>query len=181
MKIVLKYGLLSGFVLAGLVAVLLPVFLNRGIDMKYGEAIGYTAMVLSYLVVFFGIRSYREEVGGGAITFGKAFQVGILMTLITSAIYVIAWQIVYHNFVPDFADTYAQHVLDRMRESGATAEALAAEEKKMADFKRLYQNVFFNVGITFLEVFPVGLIVTLVSAGILRKKPAGAPLAAATT
>ena len=177
-RTVLRFGLASGAVLAAMTAVMLPLCMNGVIDFEFNEVIGYSAMILAFLLVFFGIRSYREGAGGGAIGFGKAFQVGILITLVTCAVYVIGWEIVYFNFAPDFADRYSAYVLDGMREDGATEAAIAAMEVKMAEFKRLYANPLFNVAITFMEVFPVGLIVTLVSAAILRKRPA--PPAAAT-
>ena len=79
---------------------------ERDINFDHSEILGYSAMVLSFLLVFFGIRSYRDNVAGGAIGFGKAFQVGILITLVTCAMYVIAWEITYFNFFPDFLDQY---------------------------------------------------------------------------
>lgn len=167
-QIVLKFGLISAALLVGMSAITLPMSINGTLD--HAEIIGYTIMVLSFLLVFFGVRSYRENVGGGAITFGKGFQVGILMVLMVSAIYVLAWEIVYYNFIPDFADKYAAHTLAKMRTSGATEQAIAATTKQMDQFKVMYKNPLFNIGMTFLEIFPVGLVVTLVSAGILRKK-----------
>lgn len=118
-----------------------------------------------------GVRAYRDGLGGGAIGFGKAFQVGILITLVTCAMYVIAWEITYYNFFPDFLDRYGDHVLDRMRQAGATEGALQKKAAELAKMAKNYANPLFNVGITFLEVFPVGLVVTLVSAAILRRKP----------
>jgi hypothetical protein len=177
-RTVLTFGLISGGILAALTAILLPLCFNGTIDFENSEWIGYSAMVLSFLAVFLGIRSYREK-SGGAITFGRAFKVGILITLITCAVYVVGWEIVYWGFIPDFGDKYAALTLDRMRKNGAPAEEIAATEKQMESFKQWYKNPFLNVGITFLEVFPMGLLVTLISAGILRKKPQdGAPVAA---
>ncbi len=176
-RIVLKYGLLSGAVLAVMMAVSIPLTINRVIDFSYGEVIGYSSMILAFLIVFFGIRSYRENVGGGSITFGRAFKVGILMTLVTSAVYVGAWEIMYWGFMPDFAEKFAVCTIDKMREDGASAAAIARTEAQMAEFKVLYKNPFFNVGMTFLEVFPVGLLVTLVSAAILRKREVLPPAA----
>ncbi len=167
-KIVLRFGFASGAILVALSAVLVPLCMNGAL---HSEIVGYSAMILSFLLVFFGVRSYRDNVAAGAIGFGKAFQVGILITLITCAMYVIAWEIVYYNFFPDFLDQYNAHALERMRAAGESEAAIREETRKMADFAKLYANPLFNVGITFLEVFPVGLIVTLVSAAILRRKP----------
>ena len=173
-RIVLEYGLISGAILATLSATMLTLCLNGTIDMRHSQLLGYTMMVLAYIAVFFGIRSYRDQQNGGTITFGKAFQVGILITLVVCAVYVIGWQIVYWGFLPDFGDKYAAYTLERMAADGATPAALEAARVNMERFKELYRNPFFNVGVTFLEVFPVGLFVTLVSAAILRRKPTAA-------
>jgi len=177
-KIVLTFGLLSGGVLAAMMAITLPLCLNGTLDLSKSQILGYSTMVLAFLLVFFGIRSYRENVAGGTITFGKAFQVGILIALITCAVYIVAWEIIYFNFIPDFTDRYAARVLEEMRASGASDAALLAEHQKMEQFKKLYANIFVNIGMTLIEVFPVGLIMTLVSAAILRKPMPTAVVAA---
>ena len=173
-KLVLTYGLISGAILGTLTSITVPLCLNGTIDMRHSQTLGYTMMALAFIAVFFGIRSYRDHHNGGNITFGRAFKVGILITLVTCAMYVIGWEIVYWGFLPDFGDKYAAYTLQKMAEDGATPAAIAEARANMETFKELYRNPFFNVGITFLEVFPVGLIVTLISAAILRRKPAGA-------
>lgn len=180
-RIVLTFGLVSGGILAALTAVMLPLCMNGTIRFESSELLGYSMMVLAFLAVFFGVRTYRENVQGGSITFGRAFRVGILITLVTCAVYVIGWEIVYWGFLPDFGDTYAAHVLEKLKAEGASPEKLAVETAKMDSFRKMYRNPFFNVGMTFLEVFPVGLVVTLVSAGILRRKPAAGAVAGAPT
>lgn len=178
-KIVLRYGLASGAVLLALASVTTPLCMSGRIDLDHSEIIGYTEMVLSFLLVFFGIRSYRDNVAGGAIGFGKAFQVGILITLITCVMYVLAWEIAYFNFFPNFLDQYTAHVLARMHSTGASEADIRETAAKLADLAKNYDNPLFNSAVTFMEVFPAGLIVTLVSAAILRRKPRqGAPASA---
>ena len=178
-RIVWKYGLISGAVIVGLMSISVPLHLNGTLDFDQGLVLGYTNMVLAFLLVFFGVRSYREETGG-AISFGKAFQVGILITLVTCAMYVIAWEIMYWGFFPTFLDDLNAHSLAKLRADGASAAAIAAAQAEMAEFGKLYKNPLFNVAVTFLEIFPVGLIVTLISAGVLRRKRApGVPFAVA--
>jgi hypothetical protein len=171
-RFILKFGLISGAILAVMTAVMLPLCMKGVVDFDKSEIVGYTSMVLAFLLVFFGIRSYREEVGGGTITFGRAFKVGILITLVASAVYVVSWEIVYFGFIPDFGERYAEFVIEKMERQGETAEAIGAKAAQMAEFAKLYRNPAFNVAVTFMEVFPVGLIVTLVSAGILRRRAA---------
>ena len=93
---------------------------------------------------------------------------------------VIAWEIAYFNFFPDFLDQYNAHALARMREAGESPAAIQKATERMAAMAKLYTNPLFNSAVTFMEVFPVGLIMTLVSAGILRRKP-GEEMPAAVT
>ena len=167
-KTVLTFGLISGAISSALMMAFMPFIDQIGFDR--GLILGYTAIVLSFLLVFFGIRSYRENIGGGQISFGKAFSVGILITLISSLIYVIVWLIVYFNFMPDFFDKYTNYMIANVRASGASAEQVAREVENINNMKALYANPFFNAAFTFLEPFPVGLIITLISAAILRKR-----------
>ena len=135
-----------------------------------GAIVGYTTMILAFMLVFFGIRSYRENVSGGRITFGRAFAVGILITLVACVCYVVAWEILYFKFMPDFADKYASYVIEKVRASGASQQVIDAQLQQMKDFKAMYDNPLINAAISFMEPFPIGLIVTLISAAILRKK-----------
>jgi len=145
------------------------------------EFVGYTVIVLSFLLVFFGIRSYRDSVGNGQITFSKAFAVGIFITLITCICYVITWEVLYFNFLPDFMDKYAAHAVEKAKASGASAAAIQAQLQQLKKYKELYDNPLINAAMTFIEPFPVGLVITLISAAVLRKKmpsqPAQSPLA----
>ena len=166
-RIVLIFGLISGALMALFMFAYLPFMEKIG---DKGAYVGYTSMVLALILVFFGIRSYRENVGGGTISFGRAFAVGILIAIISSVCYVIAWEILYHYFIPDFIDKYAARVIEQARASGASAQAIQAKQQEMQQFKQLYSNPFFNVAMTFIEPFPVGLIITVISAAILRKK-----------
>lgn len=170
-KVVLRFGLASGLILVGLSAVMTPLCLRGTLDFDTSQVLGYSAMVLSFLMVFFGVKSYRDNVGAGTISFGRAFKVGILITLVTCAMYVIAWEITYFNFIPDFMDKYSAHALAKMRAAGESEAAIRKTAAEMAKMAKLYTNPLFNIAITFMEVFPVGLIMTLVSAAILRRKP----------
>jgi hypothetical protein len=178
-KVVLVFGLISGAASSAMMFLTLPL-INRGV-LKHSLVIGYTAIFLSFLLVFFGIRSYREN-AGGTISFGRAMAVGLLITLISCAFYVGSWEIIYFKLMPDFVDNYAARSIDEMREKGATEAAIAAKKIEMEKMKALYDNPLINAAVTFIEPFPVGLIVTLVSAAILRKRnpPAVSGVAQAT-
>ena len=170
-KIVLTFGIISGVLMS--VMMILAIQLQDRLGSEHASfsyIIGYTIIVLSFLLVFFGIRSYRNEVGGGQISFAKGFAVGICITLITCVFYVASWEIIYFNFMHDFMDKYAAHIIDKARASGASAAAIQVQIQKMQEMKRLYENPFYNAALTFIEPFPVGLVITLLSAAILRRK-----------
>ena len=164
----LIFGLISGAVSSLMMLATVPFADRIGFDKR--AVIGYTAIVLSFLLVFFGVRSYRENAGGGRLTFGRGFAVGILITLISSACYVGTWEIVYYKLMPGFAEKYAAHMVERAKASGASPQKVDETERKAKQFKQMYDNPAINVALTFTEVFPIGLAVTLLSAGILRKK-----------
>jgi len=171
-KTVVTFGLIGGAIMAAMMFATLPFVDKIGFDK--GEIVGYTTMILAFMLVFFGIRSYRENVSGGRISFGRAFAVGILITLVACVCYVVAWEILYFKFMPDFVDKYASYAVEKVRASGASQQIIDAKLQEMKSFKAMYDNPFINAAITFVEPFPVGLIVTLISAAILRKKPLAA-------
>ncbi len=168
-KSVLTFGVLSGLLSAGMMAATVPFIDDIGAK---GAIVGYTAMVISFLFVYFGVRSYRDNAAGGQLTFGRGFTVGLLITVISCAFYVAAWEVIYFNFMPDFVDKYAAQAIEHLRATGGTQAAIDAMTQQMADFKRMYANPFYNVAMTFIEPFPVGLLMTLISATVLRKKAA---------
>ena len=167
-KTVLTFGLISGAVSSALM-LLTAVLLDR-IGFDKGVIVGYTGIVLSFLLVFFGVRSYRENVGGGQITFGRALSLGLLITLISSLCYVITWEIVYFKLWPGFAEKYTNYVVEQIRASGASQQVIDAKLQEMKSMKALYDNPLFNAAVTFVQPFPIGLIVSLASASILRRR-----------
>jgi hypothetical protein len=166
-KTILTFGLISGAV-SSLMMVVTASFGDR-IGFDNGAAIGYTSIVLSFLLVFFGIKSYRDNIGNGQITFFKAFAVGISITLISCICYVVTWEIIYYNFLPGFWDKYGAHLVEKLRAAGASQATLQAKLQEVAKYKELYKNPLVNAALTFIEPFPIGLVVTLISAAVLRR------------
>lgn len=176
-KFVLGFGLISGLILVAISAITIPLHLNGTIDMTQGLWLGYTVMTVSFIPVFLGVRAYREE-HGGAISFGRAFGLGMLIALVSSLCYVAAWEIVYFGgLVPGFEEKMKAEQMASMQKEGASPEKIAQAQKMW----ELYKNPAVNAAITLLEPLPVALIVSFVSAGILRRKPgAGGSPAVAT-
>ena len=168
-KIVLTFGLISGAIMSGLTTAVI-VFAHQT-DPARGMVIGYTIMVLSFLLVFFGIRSYRENIGNGYISFGRALGVGSLIMLISCICYVASWEVVYHKVIPDFGEKYLAQSIERVRASGKSPQEIDNKIQSMRSMMQLYNsNILFNIAFTLLEPLPPGLVMTLISAAILRKR-----------
>jgi len=167
-RIVLTYGLIAGAVLAAMMAITAPFQDQIGFDRAV--VIGYTTMVLAFLMVFFGVKSYRDNVLGGTVGFGRALGAGLGITAVATVCYAAAWEIVSHTLLPDFMEKYATYAVEKVRASGASAAAIAARAQEMAQFQEMYRNPLVNVALTFLEPLPVGILLTLVTAGVLSRK-----------
>lgn len=167
-KIVFTFGLIAGAMLSAMMLLTLP-FMDR-IGFDKGMFIGYAGMVLAFLMVYFGVRSYRDNVAGGSIGFGRAFLVGLAITAIASACYVATWQFIYYKITPDFTEKYTAYAVEKARKSGATEEKIAAQTKEITEMMAIYKNPLANIAITFLEPLPVGLVFTLVTAGLLGRR-----------
>jgi hypothetical protein len=163
-KNVLVFGSIIGLVFCANIGFMIY-WMYHNPDLKGSDIVGYAIMVVVFSLIYIGVRNYRNKELDGYISFGKAFKTGALIALIGSAIYVAAWLFSYYLFVPDFMDVYSEYAL-----KNCTPEELPAKTKEMADFKELYKNPLFVILITFSEVLPIGLVVALVSALILKRK-----------
>jgi len=168
------YGIIAGIIVS--ILMLLSVnylsYCEGNVDYNTSMLIGYASMLIAFSLVFVGIRNYRDKYSGGVISFGKAFKTGIMMVLIASTIYVVAWLIDYYFFIPDFMDKYAAHMLGELKASGASQVEIDKQTKEMASMVTMLKNPFFNAIMTYAEILPVGLIVTLISSLILKRKVA---------
>lgn len=170
-KIVLTFGLISGAIMSAMMLATLPFQHAHGFD--HGYVIGYTSMVLAFLLIFFGMRSYRDNIAGGTVRFGRALAVGALIAAVASVCYVATWELIYYKLDPDFLVKYQAYELTKAREAGQSAEAIARKKIDLDKFAELYKNPAINAAMTFLEPLPVALVVVLVSAGVLSRRKKG--------
>lgn len=168
-KIVIVCGLIGGLIVTA------PMMLFTDACYKSGNyegsmLLGYASMILAFSLVFVGIRNYRNKYSNGVISFGKAFKIGILIVLIASTIYVIVWLLDYYLYMPDFAEKYGAHILDKLKAGGASQLEIDKQTKEMASFAKMYKNPLYVILFTYVEILPVGLIITLISSFILKRK-----------
>lgn len=169
-KNIIIYGLIAGVVVSIPMLFIANSIVEVGNDM--GMVIGYASMLIAFSLVFVGIRNYRDKYNNGVISFGKAFKIGGLIVLIASTLYVAVWLIDYYYFIPDFGEKYAANELEKLRVAGASVAEIDKQAKELAEFSSMYKNPFFNAMMTYTEILPLGLVVTLISALILKRKAA---------
>jgi hypothetical protein len=172
-KYVLRYGLLSALALAILGAATVPFEHRHHTSSGVAMAVGYTVMVLSFLIVFVGVKHYRDTERGGFIGFGRAFAAGALMMLITCVFYVAMWEVLVATVEKNFAHDYAASMVKHAQSSGLQGAALDAKIAEAHNFEVMYANPLYRMSMTLLEPLPVGLVMVLVTAGILRRRPVG--------
>jgi Protein of unknown function (DUF4199) len=168
-KTILNTGLLSGAAISVIMGVAMAYYTHNP-TADHSLMMGYAAMVVALSLIFFGLRSYRDKQNGGSLTLATALGMGLLMAAIASAIYVATWAVEYKYFFPDFMDQYAAHAIEKAKASGMAQAMLDKQTAEMAKMKEDYKNPVYFTIMTFAEIFPVGILVSLISALILKRK-----------
>lgn len=168
-RIVIIYGLLSGAIIIGSMLLSLAVAGGEG-SMQVLQWLGYLIMLVAFSMIFIGIKGYRDQELGGVIRFGTALLLGLGITVVASVIYVAAWEV--NLAVTDYAfiEVYTQSIIAAKQAAGVTGAELDAVVAQMQDMKASYAKPTYRLPMTFLEIFPVGLLISLISATILRQR-----------
>ncbi len=166
---ILTYGVIAGLIV-GIPLFTMGVTLDHGhVGGAWGMVIGYTIMLVALTTVFVAVKRRRDTELGGVIRFWPAFGYGLAISTVAGLIYVLAWEAAMLFMDSSFAATYAQATLDAARAEGASAAEMATLQAQMNDFVTMYANPAMRVAMTFfMEFFPVGLLVSLISAALLR-------------
>ncbi len=171
-KIVLTFGIIAGLITGGMFFIMSPS--DGNIDFENGQLYGYISMIIAFSTIFFAVKQYRDKYNEGVIKFGKAFLIGLYVTLIASVIYVVAWEIYYQKYGGEFVAQYMEYTRSEMSKKGMSETEIAATLAPQLEMMETYKNnSAIRLAITFTEIFPVGLIISLLSAllfGIILKK-----------
>jgi uncharacterized protein DUF4199 len=167
LKTILTWGLVAGLVV-GIPMFAITLTLQGHIGGSYGMLVGYLTMLVALSAVFVGVKRYRDIELGGVIGFWPAFGVGLGISIVAGILYVLAWEVT-QSFLPmDFGAAYAKEYIEQQQAAGVSGEALAKITAEMDAFTRNYHNPAFRLPMTFIEIFPVGVLVSLVTAALLR-------------
>lgn len=169
LNLILRYGLIAGLIV-GIPMVVLAVGLSGHPPLAWGMVIGYTSMLIAFSTVFIAIKRHRDTDLGGVIRFWPAFALGLGISAVASVIYVLAWEATMALTHMDFANSYAATLIAEQKAKGASAETLAKLTAEMEAFKVQYANPLYRLPMTFTEIFPIGVLVSLIAAGLLRNR-----------
>ena len=170
-KVVITYGLIAGAIITSLFLISMYLWQKGVINFDNGEYFGYGSMLVALSMVFFGIKSFRDNQNGKSIGFWRGSLVGILISLLASFVYATGWE-TYMQMNPQntFFEEYTNHYIGKLNEKGTPQEEIDKTVSEMAAMKQMYDKPVIRFGMTLMEILPVGIIVTLLSAAILRKK-----------
>ena len=172
-KNVLVFGLISGAVVSLTMAIsMITMSKTHKCEMGTGSmVIGYLSMLVAFSLIYVAVKNFRDKQNGGLISFGKAFKMGLFISLIASTMYVIVWAFVYHFYMPDFMDKYAAQMIESAKAAASPAE-VQQKIAEMDKYKELYKSPLFFALMTYAEILPVGLLVSLITGLILKRREA---------
>jgi len=180
LRTILTFGVAAGVIIIAPMS-LMALKLDTGHG-AYAMLLGYLTMILAFSLIFMGTKRYRDTALGGVIRFWPALGLGLGITVTASIIYVIGWEIALAATHYSFADSYGAAMLNAARAKGASPAKLAQVAAEAQAFRTQYADPLYRLPMTFIEVFPVGVVISLITAAVLRNSrilPARRPLAAA--
>jgi hypothetical protein len=169
-SIVLKNGVIGGTIVCLFMGMSVYFHSKNLEDATLSYILGFSGMFIAFAFTYVGMKQYRDNVNHGVITFGKAFSIGLFITLLISTIYVLVWLVEYYNFYPDFMEKYTAMEIKNLQSSGLDATVVQAQIEELNQMKESYKNPLFVIEMTYFECLPVGIVFSLISALIARKK-----------
>ena len=169
-KIILVNGLIAGAIASVMFMISHPLLRNGTLDLNTGTLVGYTSMVVALSLIFFAIKTYRDQYANGTISFWGGFKIGLLISLIASMVYSASWEVYQAVADPDFIDFYKTCYLADLKSQGASVDEITKATEEIDQMMVMYQNPVLRVLMTMMEIFPVGLAISLIAATLLRKK-----------
>lgn len=170
-KTVLIYGLIAGTLISTFMAISM---LRASSDISCladssSMIVGFLAMFIAFAFIFVAVKQYRDKQNGGTISFGKAFRIGLFIALIASTMYVITWGALYNYAFPDFMEHYTEFM---MKDAKASLSGIELDKKvaELNEYKEMYKSPIGFTLMTYVEILPVGLLVSLIAALVLWKR-----------
>lgn len=167
-KTILKYGLSSGFIISAFMIISMLLH-KEGWDFTSSMYYGFTMMLVALSLIFFALSNFRKN-EPEKYNYKNGLFIGLGISLLCSIMYVITWDIAFNNFVPDFMVKYSEFYLKNLEAKGVSTAEFAEAKEQMAEYVKMYDITWYRMGVTFTEIFPMGLLVSVIAPIIIRKK-----------
>jgi hypothetical protein len=164
--IVMVYGIISGAIVISVI--LGGLLLGKDTPIFHSEVFGYAVMIIALSAIFFGVKRYRDRELGGVIKFLPAFLLGLAIAVVAGVIYVGTWELYLMSTNYTFMSEFSEGYIAKQQAAGLSPDEIAKLKVQMAEMVEMYKNPLFRFGITFIEIFPVGFLISLISALVLR-------------
>jgi len=165
-RTVFTFGSIAGIIVSAMLFITMTDGLKGN---EYGELIGYSTMIIAFVTIFFAVRTYRDKYNHGLIKFAKAFLIGLYITLIASTMYVASWMVISNTYARNYMDQYYDNAIEEIRKSDLPQIEIDQQVQSMEQFRQMYKNPFVKIAVTYMEILPVGLLISLIIAALLRK------------
>lgn len=166
---ILIFGLISGLIASSMLIAMTVICYNSG-KVEGNMWLGYTFMLIAFSFVFVGVKNYRDKFNGGVISLGKAFKIGLIITLIAATFYVIVWLICYYLFIPDFMEKFTELTINNLKTKTTDPAKLKEQIEGIEFYKSMYKTPFGIILLTYMEILPLGLVIAFITALILKRK-----------
>jgi hypothetical protein len=165
---IIAYGVLWGLLLS--VMNFAPIPFSDKLNFAWWRKTGDALLIIGSLSAYFGIRSVREDVTGGYISFKLSVKIGLWITLVASTVCLFTWLIIFYQVSPDFPSAYGLDVINRMRSANKSDFEIRQAQELMMFYNGMLRHPMLNLLIIFIKPIPVGIVATLLSAANLFKK-----------
>lgn len=168
-RTILLWGTVAGLIVGSILFGTTVAMADDPPSMGIGMAIGYASMLIALSAIFVGVKRHRDDALGGVIRFWPAFGMGLGISVVAGVFYVLAWETTLAVTGLDYGAKFAEHLIAQRRAEGASAAELAQITAEMKAFSVQYADPLYRMPMTFTEIFPVGVLVSLISAALLRR------------
>jgi hypothetical protein len=169
-RIIITNGIIAGVIVSAMLLISIPLQQNGVLDPSNGMVIGYASMVIALSTIFFGIKTYRDQHANGTISFWQATKIGLAIAAIAAILYAGVWEVYYSFKGQQYIDFYMSHYVEDLKADGLSEPEIEKERIEMDQNFEAYKSIYVRIPVTLMEILPVGIIVTLISAALLKRR-----------
>lgn len=160
-----SHSLLWGAIL-GIILVVYSLILYF-LDQSTNKGLGYVTWIIIIVCLFYAMKSYRDSVNQGTLSYGNAFVIGLLVAIIAGFISSVFTYIQFRFISPEIIDKMLQMTEDKLMSKGMSDDMI---EKSIEMSKKFMTPIIMSI-MGFIMTVIIGGILSLIIAAIAKKDP----------